>query len=124
MIHLDEILERVESAIYGDSMYNLEIDLKRVPMLPQRDLKAFEKYVGTFVVTEKGYLVEGHDTRLRRRNAVVHPNESIPPMIHYENGDTDQIIHEIFFPPGLRLLGLRNLYETKREKTFARICLA
>ncbi len=120
---IEGVLEKFESKIFGDSMHNLEIDLKRVPMLPQRDLRAFQKYLGSFVVTERGYLLRGYDERLWKKNAVIYDTETIPPQIHYENGDTDQIIHDAL-PPGLRLLGLKQLYESKREKTFVRVCLA
>ncbi len=118
---INEILGRVESAIYGEKSHNLEIDLKRVPMMPQsRNLKAFQGYLGTFIVTERGYLLKGYDDRLWKKNAIIYDNETIPPQIHYENGGADQVIHDIL---GLRLLGIKHSYETKKERLVARVCL-
>lgn len=110
--------DRINSAILGKKICNLEISLEnsfqgkdgKIPM-------EIEKYTGRFIVTELGYLIAGYDNKLEKQQAkIADSNPVLPPFIVYENGKTDKLIEDFL---GLRLSKLKYKSEMKKKICFA-----
>lgn len=108
---INKVIERVENAVYGEKKHNLEINLEKTLQCDEKTARKIIKYTGSFIVTEKGYLLGGFYDGLEKRYAVIKDVSILPPEITYENGYTDKIIQDIF---GLRLAQL--IYEPKKSK--------
>ena len=123
---IDGIIDSIESTIYGKRSYNLEISIKKDALnnFSQENLKCIERYVGSFVVTESGYLLGGCDNRLeQRRTANITGCDFLSRgIIYFEDGEMDAIIKDIF--GRARLWQLANKKETNRRYQPAEVAFA
>lgn len=115
---ITEMINGIERKLYGEKTHNLEISMQRIPLpTDEKSIQALGEYTGSFIVTEKGYLIKGHDTKFSDRHAVLFSSERIPPRIHYKNvsrnEEEDTIVKNFL---GLRLLSLSSIYEKQSEK--------
>lgn len=112
------LLDRVEFAVYGNRVYNLEIKLTTEPVFPRnrKQIRNIKEYTGLFIVTEKGYLVKGSEDNLPKSNAKIIDDEISPPVnILYENGHICQIIKRF---GNLKLVDTCRLIQREREICF------
>ncbi|MFH0831591.1 MAG: hypothetical protein V1886_01875 [archaeon] len=116
---ITEIINKIESKFYGKRTHNLEISMQNIPLpKDKRSIQALRKYIGSFVVTEKGYLIKGHDNEFSDKHAVLFSSELIPPRIHYKENlhsmeEMDTIVKNFL---GMRLLQMSSAYEEQTEK--------
>lgn len=115
---INKTINKLESAIYGDRDYNLEIELEKTFQSENRKkIKEIGGYLGTFIVTKNGYLRRGYDNELEKVYArILGSNPVLPPFVVYENKDVHKVIKTIL---GLRFVEFACKPRIKTSISFA-----
>lgn len=114
---IEKVRDKIEDFVWGKKTHNLQIDIEKICAAErkQQDLEKIAEYTGSFIVTERGYLLRGSNNKFSKKYATILDTETnLPPAITYENGYSDQIIRDIL---GLRLASLANaaIYEKQPQ---------
>lgn len=108
---IKEMAGNAKSFCFGRESYNLDIKASKdlEASCSQHESKYIGPYIGSFIVTDLGYLTNGFNESLRTRTAEIKNKDFLETrLIHFEDGEIDTIIYDLLGP---RLLPI----EYKRE---------
>lgn len=116
---MDNLAEGIESVVWGEKDYNLEINLEKTFQGTDKEKsREIGRYTGSFIVTSYGYLRRGHDNKLDKKYAqIMGSDPDLPPFIFYENSNIPKPIIETIL--GLRLAEFAYKPEIQNNFSFA-----